>query len=199
MRIERPLYLNRLVDRMHNGMVKVITGIRRYGKSYLLFEIFKDYLKKQGTEDDHIIRTSLDSEEYEELLDRKNLGNYVRGQISDNMQYNLLIDEIQMVEGFEKVLNGFLKIENLDVYVTGSNSRFLSTDIQTEFRGRGDEAINALSNVLASSVGSLTSPSKHSSAFASNGIKGITDKTISNYIDYMEDAFLISKATRYDV
>ena len=139
MEFRRDYYIKKLIDRKNNGLIKVITGIRRCGKSYLLFNLFKKHLIKNGVKSKQIIELSLDDDQNEELLDRKKLGEYVRNKIIDDRMYYLLIDEIQFVEGFEKVLNGLTKIENLDVYVTGSNSKFLSTDILTEFRGRGDE------------------------------------------------------------
>ncbi|MBR1454440.1 MAG: ATP-binding protein [Lachnospiraceae bacterium] len=139
MEFQRDYYIKKLIDRKNNGFIKVITGIRRCGKSYLLFNLFKKHLIKNGVKSKQIIELSLDDDQNEELLDRKKLGEYVRNKIIDDRMYYLLIDEIQFVEGFEKVLNGLIKIENLDVYVTGSNSKFLSTDILTEFRGRGDE------------------------------------------------------------
>lgn len=137
--IKRDKYLNELIDRMHNGMIKVITGIRRCGKSYLLFNIFYDYLIKSGINKNHIIKIQLDDILNEELLDPKNLYNYVKNKIIDEDMYYILLDEIQLVNNFEVVLNSFLHINNLDVYVTGSNAKFLSSDIITEFRGRGDQ------------------------------------------------------------
>jgi predicted AAA+ superfamily ATPase len=139
MLIERNIYLQRLIDRKENGMIKVITGIRRCGKSYLLFNIYRDWLINSGVSEDHIIMVGLDDEQNEELLDRKLLGEYVRNKITDERTYYIVLDEIQLVEGFEKLLNGLNRIKNADIYVTGSNSRFLSSDILTEFRGRGDE------------------------------------------------------------
>lgn len=139
MEFQRDCYLQKLINRKNNGLIKVITGIRRCGKSYLLFNLFKKYLIESGVNSKHIIELSLDDDQNEELLDRKKLGEYIRNKINDGKMYYLLIDEIQFVEGFEKVLNGLTKIKNLDMYVTGSNSKFLSTDILTEFRGRGDE------------------------------------------------------------
>ena len=137
--INRDLYLNQLIDRMNNGMIKVITGLRRSGKSFLMNKIFYNYLKSIGTDDEHIIMVQLDVEENEHLLDRHVLADYLREQIKDNSQYYVLLDEIQEVESFESVLNSFLRRDNIDLYVTGSNSRFLSRDIKTELRGRGDE------------------------------------------------------------
>ena len=137
--INRDIYLNQLIDRMNNGMIKVITGLRRSGKSFLMNRIFRDYLKTMGIDDDHIVMVQLDVEENEHLLDRHVLADYLRQQIRDDGQYYLLLDEIQEVDGFESVLNSFLRKENVDIYVTGSNSKFLSTDVKTELRGRGDE------------------------------------------------------------
>ncbi len=139
MEINRDRYLNQLTDRLQNGMIKVVTGLRRSGKSYLLNRIFYRYLRSAGVDDEHIIMLQFDVEENEHLLDRHVLSEYIRSRITDGGWYYLLLDEIQNVDGFEKVLNSFLKRENIDIYVTGSNSRFLSSDIITEFRGRGDE------------------------------------------------------------
>jgi len=267
--IERNLYLNRLIDRKENGMIKVITGIRRCGKSYLLFNIYRDWLINSGVSEDHIIMIGLDDEQNEKMLDRILLGDYIRSKITDNGTYYIVLDEIQLVEGFEKLLNGLNRIKNADIYVTGSNSQFLSSDILTEFRGRGDEIriyplsfsefcsvfsgtkaeawkeysmyggmpqiveqrkpeqkeiflknlfkkvylddiinrnnlrgddiIDILVNILASSVGSNTNPNKLANTFASNGYKDVSNKTIATYIDCLIDAFLISKASRYDV
>jgi predicted AAA+ superfamily ATPase len=124
---------------MNNGMIKVITGLRRSGKSYLMNTLFYAYLKSLGVDDSHIIMVQLDSDENDHLLDYHALGNYLRDRITDDDQYYLLLDEIQEVENFERVLNGLLQKKNADIYVTGSNSRFLSSDIKTELRGRGDE------------------------------------------------------------
>lgn len=269
MEIKRELYLNKLIDRIGNGSIKVITGIRRCGKSYLLFTLFYNYLVRSGVSKDRILRIALDNEEHEELLDGKALGTYIRQHITDDDPYYIFLDEIQFVPGFEKVLNGLNRRSNLDIYVTGSNSKFLSSDILTEFRGRGDEVrvyplsfaeyvsayngtaqeawadyftygglplvltrktdeqkskylidlfkkvyiddiiernglrsdlmMESLVNILASSVGSLTNPSKLARTFASKGMSNVSDKTISSYIDYLIDAFLIERAERYDV
>ena len=139
MHISRPRYLGQLIEREGNGSIKVITGIRRCGKSYLLLNLFAEHLRSQGVPQDHIIQIALDDDENEELLDRRALGQRVRSLIVDDAPYYVMLDEIQEVEGFERTLNGLARIPNLDLYVTGSNSRFLSTDIVTEFRGRGDE------------------------------------------------------------
>ena len=137
--IKRDLYLNKLINRKENNLIKIITGIRRSGKSYLLDPIYKNYLLNEGVKKDHIIKIDLDLRKNKQFLDPDYLDNYIRDSIKDNDTYYILLDEIQKVADFESVLNGFLKIPNLDVYVTGSNSKFLSSDIITEFRGRGDE------------------------------------------------------------
>ncbi len=137
--IKRDKYLNMLVNSRDNGLIKIITGIRRCGKSYLLDPIFKNYLIESGVKENHIIKLELDKIENEKYLNPQELNNYIKSKIKDNDKYYILLDEIQLVDKFESVLNGFLYIKNLDVYVTGSNSKFLSTDIITEFRGRGDE------------------------------------------------------------
>lgn len=269
MEIARGRYLDRLIERRGNSSVKVITGIRRCGKSYLLFNLFANYLRHDGVPEDHIIKVALDNEENEELLDRKALGKYLREKILDEGPYYLLLDEIQLVEHFEKLLNGLNRNPNLDIYVTGSNSKFLSSDIVTEFRGRGDEvrvyplsfaeyfsaydgtqqqawadyftyggmplilsrksdeakakylrdlfdmvyltdivdrnalrnetALESLVNILASAIGSLTNPKKLVNTFKSKGVGSISDKTLSAYISYLQDAFLIEKAQRFDV
>ena len=268
--IERNEYLNKLISRKWNGMVKVITGIRRCGKSYLLFEIFKKHLLDNGVSTEQIIEVSLDAEEFEELQDKKKLNEYIKARIKDEKEYYVLLDEIQLVDGFESVLNGLLRIKNVDCYVTGSNSKFLSNDIITEFRGRGDEVrvhplsfsefskafkgdqrdayseyslygglpaivsmdsheakmsylknltdnvyltdviernnlkkekavVGELLNIIASSIGSLTNPSKLADTFKSVAKVSINRATLSNYLDCFIDAFLISKALRYNI
>lgn len=137
--IERNKYLAELISLHGNGMIKVITGMRRCGKSYLLFQIFVSYLEKQGVASDHIIKINLEEFKSRELRNPNNLYSYVESCIKDDEQYYILIDEVQMLDCFEDVLNGFLGISNVDVYVTGSNAKFLSKDIITEFRGRGYE------------------------------------------------------------
>lgn len=269
MEIKRDLYLNKLIERKENQSIKIITGIRRCGKSYLLFHLFYNYLLQEGISKDHIICIALDDDEHEELLNRKALSSYIKEQIKDDNVYYVILDEIQFVEGFEKVLNGLNRYENLDIYVTGSNSKFLSTDILTEFRGRGDEVrvyplsfseytsafdgsideawynyltygglpliltrntpeqkskylidlfqkvylddivdrnhlrgdniMEHLVDILASDIGSLTNPNKLANTFTSSGYGNVSDKTISSYISYLTDAFLISKAVRYNV
>ncbi len=267
--IDRGSYLQKLIDRRENGLIKVITGIRRCGKSFLLDPLFKEYLMKEGVKEDHIIKLDLDERRNHKYLDPDALDEYVRNLIIDDNMYYLLLDEVQKVDDFESVLNGFLHIRNLDVYVTGSNSKFLSSDIITEFRGRGDEirvfplsfsefvsvykgtfdeawreyityggmprilycnneeeksnylkklfektylsdiiernkvqrtdVLDAVVNILASSIGSLTNPLKLLNAFISNGVKDISVNTLTKYIDYLTDSFLIEKSERYDI
>ena len=266
--IKRDLYLQKLIDRKENGEIKVITGIRRCGKSYLLFNLYYNYLLQNGVDKDCIIRIALDSPEWEDMLNIQMLDEYIKSKIVPEKINYVFLDEVQFVDGFAKLLNGLNRYSNLDIYVTGSNSKFLSTDILTEFRGRGDEVrvyplnyaefvsafegskeeawknyytygglpqilarkkdelkakylrdlfskvyladivernslrgdvvMDTLVNILASSVGSLTNPSKLANTFASKGIK-VSDKTIGAYIDYLQDAFLVSKAERYDI
>ena len=139
MEIERNYYLNKLITKKENHLIKIVTGIRRCGKSYLLDPIFKNYLLENGVDEKHIIKLELDSIENEEYTNPKKLYEYVMNKVIDDKTYYIILDEIQKVDNFESVLNGFLRKPNLDVYVTGSNSKFLSSDIITEFRGRGDE------------------------------------------------------------
>lgn len=269
MEISRDSYLQKLIDRKDNGMIKIVTGIRRCGKSYLLFNIFKRYLLNNGVDSNHIIEIALDGIENEELRNPLVCFNYIKEAIKDSKQYYLLIDEIQFMNRFEEVLNSLLRINNIDIYVTGSNSKFLSSDIITEFRGRGDEIrlyplsfsefysafnndfqdslneymtygglpqivtiknekqkidylkstfqnvyindviernkiqnveeINILVDILASSIGAVTNPSKISNTFVSERNMTYSNKTISNHINYLLDSFLISKASRYDI
>ena len=269
MEIQRDYYLEQLKIRKDNGMIKIITGIRRCGKSYLLFVLFKKYLLETGIEQDHIIEIALDGIESEELRDPKKCYDYIKASIKDNKKYYLLLDEVQFMPRFEEVLNSLLRMDNIDVYVTGSNSKFLSSDIVTEFRGRGDEIriyplsfaefysvydgeyddawndymiygglpqvaqfrderqkaeylknifanvylkdvvernriqnvdeIGTLVDVLASAIGAPTNPTKIANTFATERGSSYTNKTISNHIDYLAEAFLISKANRYDI
>ncbi len=278
--IKRDSYLQKLIDRKENGLVKVITGVRRCGKSYLLFNLFYNYLLSNGIKEDYIICLSLDEEKNRKYRKPDELYNYLYSRITDDKEmFYILIDEAQLaiddgeLLGKEPIrlygiLNGLLHKNNVDVYITGSNSKFLSSDIMTEFRGRGDEVrVNPLSffefmsaydgdknsgyaiysrygglpfvlskktdeekekylidlfkntyikdviernklrgdiimenliDVLASDVGSLTNPTKLSNTFNSHSIK-TNEKTLSSYIDYLLDAFLISKANRYDI
>ncbi|MBE6297559.1 MAG: ATP-binding protein [Bacteroidales bacterium] len=139
MEIKRDLYLNRLIRSMHNGMIKVVTGIRRCGKSYLLFNLFSDYLKAQGVDDEHIIKIDLEDRRNKKLRNPDALLEHIDARIAKEGMHYVMLDEVQWVDEFEDVLNSYLKIPNVDVYVTGSNSKFLSSDVITEFRGRGDE------------------------------------------------------------
>ena len=139
MEIKRDYYLKELIDRIDNQLIKIITGIRRCGKSYLLNVIFKNYLKEKGIDEEHIIQLSLDENKNKKYLDPDVLDEYIRNLIKDKNKYYILLDEIQEVKDFESVLIGFMNMNNVEVYVTGSNSKFLSSDIVTEFRGRGDE------------------------------------------------------------
>ena len=158
--IKRDFYLNQLINSKHNGMIKVITGIRRSGKSYLLFKLFNDYLLKNNVDSSHIIKFAFDSQDYLDLInedlldinikkrkvDPKKFNNYIKSKIVDKDMYYIILDEIQLLDNFEAVLNGYLRKDNLDVYVTGSNAKFLSKDVITEFRGRGWQIhINPLS------------------------------------------------------
>jgi predicted AAA+ superfamily ATPase len=267
--IKRDFYLSKLIQHKKNGMVKIITGIRRCGKSYLLFKLFREHLLESGIKEDHIISIALDDFGNRKLQNPDELYNYVKSQIVDNEDYYILLDEIQLVPEFENVINGFMHISNADIYVTGSNSKFLSSDIITEFRGRGDEIrvyplnfsefysvyggdfdkawimycnyggmplclsmetvadkakyltslfdttyladiinrnnlrgnveINELTDVLASSIGSLTNPLKLSNTFASTKNVKLSANTISSYLNYLQDAFLIERAVRYDI
>lgn len=269
MEIKRDYYLNKLIAKKHNGLIKVITGIRRCGKSYLLFTLFKNYLTESGVADDHIIEIPFDSFENKKYRDPEILYPYVKEQIADDSMYYILLDEVQLLGEFESVLNGFMRMKNVDVYVTGSNARFLSKDIITEFRGRGDELhiqplsfaefmsvydgnkydgwneyvlygglppvvllrtaeqkiellkslfqetyindiisrhsvkhrdeFEELINILASAIGSLTNPKKLTDTFKSKKNKVISSNTIKSYLDYLCDAYVVSRATRYDI
>jgi predicted AAA+ superfamily ATPase len=137
--IKRDLYLNKLIKKQHNGQVKIITGMRRTGKSYLLFHLFHQYLTENRIDESHIIEIPLDDRLYKELRDPDKLLYEIRSRMTDNQIYYIILDEIQMVAEFEDILNSLLHIKNADIYVSGSNSKFLSKDIITEFRGRGDE------------------------------------------------------------
>ena len=269
MEIKRDYYLNKLIEKKHNGLIKVITGIRRCGKSYLLFTLFKNHLTESGVADDHIIEIPFDSFENKKYRDPEILYPYVKEQIADDGMYYILLDEVQLLGEFESVLNGFMRMKNVDVYVTGSNARFLSKDIITEFRGRGDELhiqplsfaefmsvydgnkydgwneyvlygglppvvllrtaeqkiellkslfqetyindiisrhsvkhrdeFEELINILASAIGSLTNPKKLTDTFKSKKNKVISSNTIKSYLDYLCDAYVVSRATRYDI
>lgn len=282
--IDRTDYLNMLIERRENGMVKVITGLRRCGKSFLLFEIYRQYLLSNGIKEDEIIALALDDDENAMYRNPLRLGEYIRSRIVDPRKtYYIFIDEIQKVAsiknpylddpeekiGFVDVVLGLMKKPNVDVYVTGSNSKMLSSDIMTEFRGRGDEVrisplsfqefyaayegdkhqawheyfvyggmpflmrlkthqakskyltdlfetiyladirerhrladkqvLDDLLDVVSSAIGSLTNPSKIADTLKSNKRSNVTDDTIAKYLDYFADAFLITKAKRYDI
>ncbi|MBR5578713.1 MAG: ATP-binding protein [Lachnospiraceae bacterium] len=269
MDIKRDKYLNDLINRMHNGMIKVVTGIRRCGKSYLLFNIFKSYLLEQGVTVSHIITIELDQRKNKKYRDPDAILDYIESLIEDDEQYYIMLDEVQMLQEFEEVLNSLLHIRNADIYVTGSNSKFLSKDVITEFRGRGDEIhispltfkefmeaydgdmyhgwaeyvvygglpltvtmkteeqkisyltnlfketylkdiierhhiektqeLEDLINILASAIGSLTNPPKIEATFKSEIKSTISLNTIRQYVEYLEDAFIINKANRYNV
>ena len=139
MEIRRDIYLNKLISKKHNGLIKVVTGMRRCGKSYLLFNLFKEYLVNEGVNENHIIEIAFDSFENRNYRDPEVLFPYLMEKIADNEMYYVLLDEVQMLDDFESVLNSLGRKKNVDVYVTGSNAKFLSKDIITEFRGRGDE------------------------------------------------------------
>ena len=139
MKIGRDVYLNKLISKRHNGLIKVVTGMRRCGKSYLLFNLFKEYLVNEGVAENHIIEIAFDSFENKRYRDPEVSFPYIMEKMSDERMYYVLLDEVQMLDDFESVLNSLGRKQNVDVYVTGSNAKFLSKDIITEFRGRGDE------------------------------------------------------------
>ena len=267
--IKRDIHLKKLIDSKHNGMIKVVTGVRRCGKSYLLFNLFCHHLKEAGIADDHIIKVDLEDRRNKELRDPDALLRYIDSHMTDQQMYYILLDEVQHVNEFEDVLNSYLKIENADVYVTGSNSRFLSTDVITEFRGRGDEIniaplcfrefmsvyqgtkekgleeymlygglpkvldyptverkieylkslfkktyltdikerykikndddLEELIDIVASSIGGLTNPSKLENTFQTVKHSNITHTTIKSYLDMLQDVFLIERSVRYDI
>ena len=137
--VERNTYLQKLLSKRHNGMIKVLTGMRRCGKSFLLFNLFAEYLKEEGIDDSHIIKVNLEDRRNKNLRNPDKLLEHIDSLMTDNNMYYILLDEVQMVDEFEDVLNSYLHVQNADVYVTGSNAKFLSKDVITEFRGRGDE------------------------------------------------------------
>ena len=280
--IRRDRYLERLISKQNNGMIKVITGIRRSGKSYLLFNLFYDHLLASGTPEDNIICIALDDVENEAYRDPYRLYSYIKERVQDNREhYYVLIDEAQYAISKEEmknpdepirlygVLNSLLRKSNVDVYITGSNSKFLSSDVMTEFRGRGDEihisplsfsefypasgqeksdawrdylyygglphilaesggeaksryleklnkeiylrdmcerygirdeeSMLILMKVIASAIGSLSNAQKISDTFRSSGNKVITMPTISSYLKYLQESFVVEKAERYDI
>lgn len=267
--INRDIYLNRLIASKHNGLIKIITGLRRCGKSYLLFKLFKEHLRNVGVDDNHIIQVDLEDRRNKNLRNPDVLLAHIDSKMKDNDMYYILLDEVQCVKDFEDVLNSYLKIENADIYVTGSNSKFLSTDIITEFIGRGtqicvhplsfaeimsvdqrhpidvwndyytygglplvlslstdeakesylkdlyakvyltdikdrysircDSELQELLQIIASTIGSPTNPSKLENTFKSVKNVTLSSKTINTYLSYLEDAFLIEKSIRYDI
>lgn len=269
MEIKRNIHLNRIIARKGNGMIKVITGMRRCGKSYLLFTLFHNYLLEQGVDEQHIIKVDMEDRRNAALRNPDALLNYIDSRMTDSQQYYILLDEVQLIAEFEDVLNSYLKITNADVYVTGSNAKFLSKDVITEFRGRGDEIritplsfqefmsakegnredllneyltygglpqvvtmdeierkveylknlfthtyirdikeryeikkdddLEELINLVASNIGSLTNPTKLENCFKSVKQSCLSKDTIKNYIDLMQDAFIIEKSIRFDI
>lgn len=267
--IKRDYYLEQLISRMDNGLIKVVTGIRRCGKSYLLRTLFKKYLLEQGVSEDHIIEMAFDLYDNIEFRAPKVFYPWVKEQLKDGEKYFILLDEVQMLDEFVSVLNGLADKKNCDVFVTGSNAKFLSRDIATEFGGRGDEIhmyplsfsefmsvydghyydgwneyityggipivvladtdeqkialldnlfketyirdiasrnkvrnvgeMETLLNILSSAIGSLTNPNKLQKTFKSVNQSKITATTITKYIEYLEDSFLIEEAKRFDI
>ncbi len=269
MEIKRDLLLKKLIDSKHNGMIKVVTGVRRSGKSYLLFNLFCQHLKEEGIAADHIIKVDLEDRRNKALRDPDALLNYIDSRMTDQQMYYILLDEVQHVVDFEDVLNSYLKLENADVYVTGSNSKFLSKDVITEFRGRGDEIrvaplsfrefisvfqgsrekaleeymlygglpkvvtfptvekkveylkqlfqktyltdikerykikndgdLEELIDIIASTIGGLTNPTKLENTFQTVKHSDISHTTIKSYLDILQDVFLVEKSVRYDI
>ncbi len=227
--IRRDFYLDKLIKRKNNGLIKVITGIRRCGKSYLLNNIFFHHLLDNSVDADHIIRFAFDSaddlyligesliqiEKEKRGVDPEKFMEYIRSKVIDEGMYYLLLDEVQMLDCFEAVLNGYLRKDNMDIFVTGSNAKLLSKDIATEFAGRGDEIyiqditkrnriknireLEDLLNILSSAIGSLTNPEKLKNTFKTVKKSKITANTIKKYLDYFEDSFLIESAQRFDI
>lgn len=267
--VNRPIYLQKLIESRHNHMIKIITGVRRCGKSYLLFILYDEWLKSQGVDDSHIIRIDLEDRRNISLRNPDRLLEYIDGKMVDDAMYYIMVDEIQHVAEFEDVLNSYLKIMNADVYVTGSNARFLSKDVITTFRGRGDEIrvfplcfrefmsvysgtkergldeymtfggmpqimeysneskkseylkslfantyirdikeryglrndalMDCILDVISSSIGSLTNPTKLANTLQSVRHENVSNKTVSTYLEYICDAFLAERVFRYDV
>ena len=269
MEIKRDIYLNQLINARQNGFIKVVTGPRRCGKSFLLTTLFHNHLLSEGIAEDHIIEVALEDRMNQKLRDPDAMLQYVRSRIIDENLYFIILDEVQKMGDFVDVLNSLLHIKNADVYVTGSNSHFLSTDIATEFRGRdhqirmyplcfsefyfavggeknsawkdyytfgglplilsfktdhekaeylqrlfqtvymadilerykikNNKELRELVNILASSIGSPNNPTKISNTFRTVENSNITSQTIDNYLTYLQEAFVINKAERYDV
>ena len=267
--IKRDYYLEQLIKRTNNGLIKIVTGIRRCGKSYLLRTLFKKYLLESGVDENHIIEMAFDLFDHIEYRNPKIFYPWAKEQIKDEEKYYFLLDEVQLMDEFVSVLNGLADQKNCDIFVTGSNAKFLSRDIATEFGGRGDEVhmyplsfsefmtiydgnqyngwneyityggiplvvlaetedqkirlldnlfketyitdivkrnkirnigeMEALLDVLASAIGALTNPNKLQKTFKSVNRSNITATTITKYIEYLEDSFLIEEANRYDI
>ena len=267
--IERPLYLKQLIALRHNGLIKIVTGIRRCGKSFLLSTLYAGWLKEQGVDDDHIIDINLEDRRNKELRDPDNLLAFIDSKIKDGDMHYIMIDEIQLVPEFEDVLNSYLNMPNADVYVTGSNARFLSSNVRTEFAGRGDEirlhplsfsefnsvmgddktlnlreymvyggmpqvvlrktekeksevlkalfqrtyirdiverynikntdVLDELLNIVASSIGGLTNPTKLCNTFDSVRHEKVNRMTVTSYLNYLCESFLIEKSSQYDI
>lgn len=267
--IERDSYLKKLIDRRHNGMIKIVTGLRRCGKSFLLSTIYANWLKEQGIDEDHIIDINLEDRRNKRLRDPDELLSFIDSKLTDDRVHYIMIDEIQLVPEFEDVLNSYLNMPNADVYVTGSNARFLSSQVRTEFAGRGDEirlfpltfreyhsamggeistalvdymvyggmpqvvlkkspedkraflralfdrtyirdivernkirnreVLDDFLNLLASSIGGLTNPTKLANTFESVKHEKVSRNTLATYLDYICESFLMEKATRYDI
>lgn len=267
--IQRPHYLNQLIALRHNGLIKIVTGIRRCGKSFLLSTLYAGWLKEQGVSDDHIIDINLEDRRNKSLRDPDNLLAFIDSKIKDDDMHYIMIDEIQLVPEFEDVLNSYLNMPNADVYVTGSNARFLSSNVRTEFAGRGDEiklhplsfsefsstrdgdktlnlreymifggmpqvvlrnteieksevlkalfqrtyirdiverynikntdVLDELLNIVASSTGGLTNPTKLCNTFESVRHEKVNRMTITSYLNYLCESFLIEKSNRYDI
>lgn len=267
--IERPLYLKQLIALRHNGLIKIVTGIRRCGKSFLLSTLYAGWLKEHGVTDDHIIDINLEDRRNKELRDPDNLLAFIDSKIKDDDMHYIMIDEIQLVPEFEDVLNSYLNMSNADVYVTGSNARFLSSNVRTEFAGRGDEirlhplsfsefnsvmgddktlnlreymvyggmpqvvlrktekekfevlkalfqrtyirdiverynikntdVLDELLNIVASSIGGLTNPTKLCNTFDSVRHEKVNRMTITSYLSYLCESFLIEKSSQYDI
>lgn len=269
MEIKRDFYLNKLVQKKQNGLVKVVTGVRRCGKSYLIFVLFKDHLIAEGVKPDHIIEMAFDVRENKKYRDPDLFDAYVNDKLSDDKMYYVLLDEVQLLSDFESVLNGLIRRRNVDIYVTGSNAKYLSKDVITEFRGRGDEIhmgplsfaefmtvydgdrysgfedfilygglppvvlipvaeekvgflerlftetyisdivgrnrirnvgeMEELLDILASNIGTLTNPQKLQNTFRSIKKSKITSATISKYLGYLAEAYLVEPAKRFDI
>lgn len=267
--IARDTYLNKLIARRHNGMIKIVTGLRRCGKSFLLSTIYSNWLKEQGVDDSHIIDINLEDRRNKKLRDPDELLAYIDSKLTDDKVHYIMIDEIQLVPEFEDVLNSYLNMPNADVYVTGSNARFLSSQVRTEFAGRGDEirlypltfieyysavggekskaltdymiyggmpqvvlkesekdkreflkslftrtyirdivernkirnkeVLDDFLNILASSIGAITNPTKLANTFESVKHEKVSRNTLASYLDYICESFLMEKASRYDI